>query len=52
MYIIYEGDDFDKIYEDESTLKIKNLKINNTLIDLYKDMLLNPNFEQNKYSIT
>ena len=30
---------------------LKKLKINDTLIDIYKDMLKNPNFEQNKYSI-
>ena len=35
-----------------STLKFKNLKINNILVEKYRDMLENPNFEQNKYSIT
>ena len=49
LYKIYEGDDFDKIYEIVSTLKNKKLKINNTLIDIYKEMLLNPIFEQNHY---
>ena len=52
VYRIYEGDDYDEIYKVLSTLKNKKLKINNTLIDIYKDMLLNPNFEQNHYSIT
>ena len=52
LYKIYEGDDYDKIYEVLSTLKNKKLKINNILIEKYKDMLENPNFEQNKYSIT
>ena len=52
LYKIYEGDDFDKIYEVLSTLNNKKSKINNTLIDTYKDMLLNPDFEQNKYSRT
>ena len=52
VYKIYEGDDFDKVYEVLSTLKIKKLKINNTIIEIYKNMLLNPNFEQNKYSLT
>ena len=28
------------------------MKINNILIEKYIDMLKNPNFEQNKYSIT
>ena len=52
VYKIYEGDDFDKIYEVLSTLKNKKLKINNTLIEIYIVMLKNPNFEQNKYSVT
>ena len=51
VYKIYESDDFGKIYEFLSTLKEK-LKINNILIEKYKDMLENPNFEQNKYSLT
>ena len=48
---IYEGDDYDEIYKFLSTLKNKKLKINNTSIEIYKDMLKNPNFEQNKNSI-
>ena len=52
LYKIYEGDDFDEIYKILSTIKNKKLKINNTLFEIYKDMLENPNFEQNKYSIT
>ena len=52
LFKIYEGDNYDKIYEVLSTLKIKNMKINNILIEKYRDMLENPNFEQNKYSIT
>ena len=52
VHKIYEGNDFDKIYEVLSTLKNKKLKINNILIEKYKDMLLNPNFEQNHYSLT
>ena len=52
MYKISEGDDFDKIYEVLSTLKNENLKVNNTLIEKYRDMLENPNFEQNHYLIT
>ena len=38
------------IYIVLSTLKNKKLKINNTLIEIYKDMLKNPNFEQNYWS--
>ena len=52
FYKIYESDDYDKIYEVLSTLKNKKLKINNILIEIYEDMLRNPNFEQNKYSKT
>ena len=52
VYIIYEGNDFNKIFEVLSTFKNKKLKINNILIDKYKDMLENPDFEQNKYSVT
>ena len=48
----YEGIDYDEIYKALLTLKIKKLKINNSLIDKYKDMSLNPNFEQNHFSIT
>ena len=52
VYKIYEGDDYNELYKILSTLKDKKLKINNTLIDIYKDMLLNPNFEQNHWSGT
>ena len=52
VYKIYEGDDFNEIYKVLSTLKNKKLKVNNTIIEIYKDMLENPNFEQNKYSLT
>ena len=52
VYKIYEGDDFDEIYKVLSTLKNKKLKINITLIEIYKNMLNNPNFEQNKHSLT
>ena len=33
-------------------MKNKKLNINNILFEKYRDMLENPNFEQNKYSIT
>ena len=52
VYEIYEGYEFDEIYEILSTLKNKKLKINNILIEKYKDMLRNPNFEQNHFSRT
>ena len=52
VYKIYEGDDFDKIYEVLSNFKNKNVKINNILIDKYKDMLKNPDFEQDYWSRT
>ena len=52
VYKIYEGDDFNEIYKVLSTLKNKKLKIKNNLIEIYQDMLKNPDFEQNKYSLT
>ena len=51
-YIIYDGNKYNEIYKVLSTLKNEKLKINNTLIEIYKGMLLNPNFEQNHWSIT
>ena len=52
VYKIYEGDDYDKLFEVLSTLKNKKLKVNNILIEKYKDMLENPDFEKNQYSRT
>ena len=52
VYRIYEGDDYDKIYEVLSTLKNKKLKINDILIEKYKDRLENLNFEQVYWSRT
>ena len=52
VYKIYDGNDYNEIYIVLSTLKNKKIKINNILIELYKDMLKNPNFEQNNYSLT
>ena len=52
VYKICEVNDFENIYEVLSTLKYKKVKVNNTLIDIYKEMLLNHIFEQNKNSIT
>ena len=52
VYKIYEGDDFNEIYKVLSLLKNKKLKINNILIEIYKDMIKNPDFEQNYWSQT
>ena len=52
VYKIYEGDDYDEIYKVLSTLKNKKLKINVILIEKYKDLLKNPDFEQNYWSQT
>ena len=52
VYKIYEGDDYDKIFEVLSTLKNKKLKINNILIEIYKDLIKNPDFEQDYGSRT
>ena len=52
LYKIYEGNDFCEILKSLSTLKNRKLKINNTLIEIYKDLLKNHNLEQNKYTIT
>ena len=52
VYEIYEGNDYDKRSEVLSTLKYKKLGINITVIEKYKDMLGNPDFEQNYYSRT
>ena len=45
MYKIYEDDDCDKIYEVLCTLKNKKLKINNILIEKYKEMNKNSDIE-------
>ena len=52
VYQINEGDDLDKTSEVLSTLKNRKLKINTILIEKYKDMLENPNFEQDCWSRT
>ena len=52
VYKIYEDDDFDEIYKILSILKNKKLKINNILIEKYKNMIKNPVFEQNYWSKT
>ena len=52
IYRIYEGNDYDKIYGNLSTLKNEKLKINNFLIEKYKDMNETPDFAQNYWSRT
>ena len=47
VYKTYEGNEYDEIYIVLSTLKNKKLKINNILIENYKDMIINHDFEQN-----
>ena len=49
---IYEGDNYDKLFEALSTLKNKDLKINKILIEKYRDILENPYFEQDHWSRT
>ena len=52
VYKVYEGDDYDKIYEVLSTLKNKKWKTNNILIEKNKDIIENPDFEQDYWSRT
>ena len=52
VYKIYENDEYAGIFEVLSILKNKKLKINKTLIEIYKDVIKNPDFEQNYWSRT
>ena len=52
LHKIYEGDDYDETFKILSTLKNKKLKINFTLIEKYKDMIKNTDFEQDYWSRT
>ena len=52
VYKIHERNDFNEIYKVLERLVNKKLKINNILIDKYKDMLENPDFEKNYYPRT
>ena len=52
VYKIYEGDDYDGIYKMLPKLKDKKLKINNILMEKYKNMMKNPDFEQDYWSKT
>ena len=50
VYKVYEGNDYDKTFEVFSTLKNKKIKINNILIEKYKIMIENPDFEPDYWS--
>ena len=50
--MIYDGNDYNEIYQVLSTLKNNKLKINDILIGKYKNMLENSDFEQNFWSKT
>ena len=52
VYKIYEGDDYDEICKVLSTLRNKKLKMNKILIEKYKNMLENSDFEQDYWSRT
>ena len=52
VYKTNEGDDYGKIFEVLSTLRKKKLKINNTLIEKFGDVLENPDFEQEYWAKT
>ena len=48
----YKDNDYKRKYEVLSTLKNKKLKVNDILIEKYKDLLEKSDFEQNYYSRT
>ena len=52
VYKIYEDNEYDKLYEVLYTLKNKKLKINNILIEKYKNIIENTDFEQDYWSRT
>ena len=52
VYKINEGDDYDKMYDALLTLKYKKSKTSNVLFENNKNMLENPDFEQDRYSRT
>ena len=52
VYKTFEGNDYDEIYKVLSILKIMKLKFNNNLTEIYKDMLENPDSEQDYWSRT
>ena len=52
IYKVYEGNDYDKLYEVLSTLKNKKLKINSILFEKFKGISEKPDFEQDHSSRT
>ena len=52
VYKFYEVGNYDELYKVLSTLKNKKLKLNNNIIEIYKEMIKNPHFEQNYWSRT
>ena len=52
VFKLYEDNEYNEIYKVLSTLNNKKLKINNTLINIYKDMLENSDFERDYCSRT
>ena len=52
VYKLYECDDSNEIYKVLSTLENKKLKLNIILIEKYKNLLENSDFEQNYWSRT
>ena len=52
VYRIYESNDYNEIYKILSVLKNKKLKIIEILIEKYKNMLENSDFEQDYWSQT
>ena len=52
VFKTYDDNEYNKTFEVLSTLKKKKLKLNNILIEKNKDMLENPDFEQDYWSRT
>ena len=52
VYKIYEANDYDKLYGNLSTIKIKTLNINYILIEKYKNLPEIPDFEKYQWSRT
>ena len=50
--MIYDGNDYDEVYKVLSTLKNEKLKMNDILIEKYKNKLENSDFEQTYWSRT
>ena len=52
LHMVCDGNDYDEIYKVLSTLKNKNWKINDILIEKYKNMLEKSDFGPNYWSKT